>query len=313
MGREASQMIVFKRAPLMRRLTPRTRRGLLLGLLFISPWLIRLVCLTAYPLLASLYYSFTSYDIIRAPRWVGLENYVGLMRDSVFRQTVYNTLYYMVFGVPAQVLTGFFLAVLLNRGIRFRSLFRTIFFMPSIIPQVSAAVLWLWLLQPQFGPFNYLLIKLGLPSQPWLSSLTLVKPTLIMISLWGSGQVMVIFLAALQDVPQHLYDAAKIDGANWWQELRHVTIPIVTPAILFTLLTGSIHAFEYFTYPYVMTRGGPAYASTFYPHYLYENAFHWFKMGYSSAMAWVMFVVVVVFALLLFGSSARWVYYAHEG
>lgn len=306
-------VITLKRVPLMRGLTPRTRRALFLGLLFISPWLIRLIFLTIYPLLSSLYYSFTSYDIIRTPTWVGVKNYADLMRDRVFHKTVYNTLYYMLFAVPGQVLVGFSLAVLLNQNIRFRHLFRTIFFMPSIIPQVSAAVLWLWLLEPRFGLFNNILIKFGQPAVPWLSSLTLVKPTLIMITLWGSGQVMVIFLAALQDVPQHLYDAAKVDGANWWQELRHVTIPTVTPAILFTLLTGLIHAFQYFTYPYVMTRGGPAYASTFYPHYLYENAFHWFKMGYASAMAWLMFVVVVVFALLLFGTSARWVYYAHEG
>jgi len=253
----------------MIRMTPTTRRGLVMGLLFISPWLVRLVFLTAYPLLSSLYYSFTSYDIVTAPKWIGLQNYADLLRDKVFRETVGNTLYYMVFAVPGQVLVGFFLAILLNQDIRLRGVFRTIFFMPSIIPQVSAAVLWLWLLEPRFGLINILLSTMGIPPQPWLSSPSLVKPTLIAITLWGSGQVMVIFLAALQDVPQVLYDAARIDGANWWHELIHVTIPMVTPAILFTLLTGLIHAFEYFTYPWVMTRGGPAYASMFYPLYLY--------------------------------------------
>ena len=293
----------------MKSLTGTARRGLVLGLVFISPWLIRFFFLTAYPLLSSLYYSFTSYDIATSPHWVGLQNYTDLLKDRVFTRTVGNTFYYMFFAVPGQVVVGFVLAVVLNQNIYFRSVFQTIFFMPSIIPQVSAAVLWLWLLEPRFGLINIILSALGVQSQPWLSSLTLVKPALIVITLWGSGQVMIIFLAALQDVPQHLYDAARIDGASWWHNLTRITVPLVTPAILFTLITGLIHAFEYFTYPWVMTQGGPAYASTFYPHYLYENAFHWFKMGYASAMAWLMFVVIVVLAFVLFKTSARWVFY----
>ena len=294
-------------------LTRAARKRLILGLLFISPWLVRFFVLTAYPLLSSLYYSFTSYTVATAPRWVGLQNYIDLFRDRVFIQTVVNTLYYMFFAVPGQVFAGFVLAFVLNRSIYFRSVFQTIFFMPSIIPQVSAAVLWLWLLEPRFGLINVILSLLGIQPQPWLSSPALVKPTLIVITLWGSGQVMIIFLAALQDVPQHLYDAARIDGASSWRELVYITVPMVTPAILFTLLTGLIHAFEYFTYPWVMTQGGPAYASTFYPHYLYENAFQWFKMGYASAMAWLMFIVVVGLAFVLFKTSARWVFYQAGG
>jgi multiple sugar transport system permease protein len=211
--------------------------------------------------------------------------------------------------VPGHALVGFGLAYLLNRRLPARPLWRTIFFLPAIVPAVAAATIWAWIYNSEFGLLNGLLNSFGIASVPWLSSESLVKPSLIAISLWSSGAVMVIYLAALQDVPQHLYEAARIDGASWHHELRYLTVPLVSPATVFVLVTGLIGAFQYFTFPYLLTRGGPANASLFYPLYLYFNSFQWFKMGYAAAMAWIMFVLTVLCAVALFRSSARWAYY----
>ena len=281
-------------------------RRLRLGLLFISPWLIGFLAFTLYPIVASLYYSFTQYDILTPPRFVGLRNYTQLLHDPDFRQAVTNQLYYVVLAVPLSLLAAFGLALLLNTNLRFRSVFRTIFFIPSITPVVAVALVWGWIYNSQYGLLNSLLNSAGFQSVPWLSSETLVKPSLIVVSLWGSGSTMIIFLAALQDVPQHLYEAARLDGASRLQELRYVTVPMVSPAILFNLITGMIGAFNYFTLPWVMTGGGPAGASTFYPIYLYNNAFVYYKMGYASAMAWIMFLITAVSALLVFRQFGRY-------
>jgi multiple sugar transport system permease protein len=282
------------------------------GLFFVSPWLIGFLAFVAAPILASLYFSFTRYDVLTPPRLVGLQNFQDLLDDRVFWQAVYNSVFYVVFAVPGHAVVGFSLAYLLDRRLWARPVWRTIFFLPAIVPAVAAATIWAWIYNSEFGLLNSVLNSFGVPSVPWLSSEALVKPSLIVISLWSSGAVMVIYLAALQDVPQHLYDAARIDGASWYQELRYLTIPLVSPATVFVLVTGLIGAFQYFTFPYLLTRGGPVNASLFYPLYLYFNSFQWFKMGYASAMAWIMFVLTVLCAIAIFRSSARWAYYQAE-
>jgi ABC-type sugar transport system permease subunit len=288
-------------------------RAVAKGLLFISPWLFGFFAFTIYPLLASLYYSFTRYDIISSPKWIGLENYRNLLfDDDTFRVVVANTLYFVFLAVPIGVVVAFLLATLLNNDFRFRTVFRTIFFLPSIVPVVASVMVWLWIYNPRFGLINSTLAAYGLQAIPWLSSPSLVKPSLIIIYAWAQGGSMVIFLAALQDVPRALYDAAVVDGANKVQRFWHVTIPMCTPSILFVTLTGLIGAFQYFIQPWIMTQGGPLQQSEFYGVYLYRNAFMHFKMGYASALAWLLFIIIVLSTIALFRTSARWVYYAGE-
>jgi len=298
--------------------TPRRRarlgvgaRNQILGLLFISPWLIGLLAFTAYPILASLYYSFTLYDIINPPQWVGLQNYVFMLtQDRQMPIVVYNTLYMVILGLPMAMGASFLLAALLNNDIVARPIFRTIFFLPSIVPAVAVAMVWLWLYNPNYGLINSTLASLGAQVIPWLSSPSLAKLALIIISVWGSGTTIVIFLAALQDVPRELYDAAKVDGANAAHRFVHITIPMCTPSILFVMITGLIGWLQYFTLPFIMTNGGPMQSTNVYAYYLYQNAFSFFKMGYASAQSWLLFVIIVAATFIAFRTSARWVYYA---
>ena len=283
------------------------------GLLFISPWLIGFLMFTIYPILASLYYSFTRYDVIRDPKWIGAKNYVKLFtNDALFKQVVGNTLYFVIIGVPLGVIAAFLLATLLNNDIKFRPLFRTIFFLPSIVPSVASAMVWLWVFNAQYGVINSTLAGMGLEAIPFLSSPVLSKPSLILIHCWSQGSAIVIFLAALQDVPRSLYDAATVDGAGRMAQWRHVTIPMCTPSILFVTITALIGAFQYFVFPWLLTEGGPKSSTEFFGVYLYRSAFVHFKMGYASALAWILFVLIVIFTVLVFNSSARWVYYGGE-
>jgi multiple sugar transport system permease protein len=288
-------------------------RRLLTGLLFISPWLVGLCSFTIYPILASLYYSLTEYDVINPPRFVGLANYVDLLTaDDNFFTVLYNTLYFVAFGVPSGIAITFLLAALLNNPMRLRPLFRTVFFLPAIVPAVASAMVWLWIYNPSYGLIASQMASLGLTAIPWLSSPGLAKISLIIVHVWAQGTAMLIFLAALQDVPRTLYDAAQVDGANALQRFRHVTIPMCTPAILFVMLTGMIGIFQNFTVPWLMTEGGPRLATEFYGIYLYRNAFAFFKMGYASALAWILFLIAVAVTVALFRSSARWVYYGGQ-
>lgn len=295
-----------------RRLTNQERRDLLKGIAFITPWLIGFLAFSVYPLLSSFYYSLSSYDILRPPVYIGLRNYTDLFHDRLFRNALYNTLFYVLFAVPGSVIVGFLLAALLNLNLAFRSALRTIFFIPAIVPQFVAAMVWLWIFNQQYGLINALLFDIGAKGIPWLSSPTWSKPSLIIITLWASGTTMVIFLAALQDVPRELYEAARLDGAAAYQELWHITIPMVTPAVLFNMLIGLIAAFQYFTMAWIMTRGGPVRSTEFFGLYLYRMAFEGFRMGYASAMGWILFFITVVAALAIFRTSAAWVYYSGE-
>jgi len=283
------------------------------GLLFVSPWIIGFLAFVVYPMGASFYYSLTHYDVLRPPRFVGLANYVEMLTtDETFGIVIYNTLWFVVIGVPASFLTAFLLAVLLNQKMRFRPFFRTIFFLPSITPAVASVMVWLWIYNTQFGLINGVLIGLGMRAIPWLSSQALAKPSLAIIQCWTQGTAIVIFLAGLQDVPRSLYEAALVDGANKLQQFWNVTVPMVTPVMLFVLLTGLISTFQSFLLPWLLTEGGPNNATELYSVYVYRSAFQHFKMGYASALSWLLLLIIVTFTFVIFRTSARWVYYGGE-
>ena len=291
-------------------------REALLGILFALPWLIRLVVLNIYPILAAFYYGFTQFDIINPPIWLGLDNYVKMFtRDKLPMEALYNSAYYSLGAVPLGLILALFLAILLNQKIRGLSFFRAVFFIPAVVPAVASAVLWLWLLNPSVGLINYGLTSVGLPRVPWLSSAVWIKPAFILMSLWGIGWTTVIFVAGLQDVPRHLYEAAEIDGAGVWSKFRHVTLPLLTPTIFFNLVMGIIGSLQIFGPAFVILRGpvgGPQNSALFYVLYLYQQAFQFINMGYASALAVVIFLVILAFTLLVFRSSSLWVYYEGE-
>jgi multiple sugar transport system permease protein len=296
-----------------RRLSAQERRSLLRGLLFVSPWVIGFFLFTVYPLASSMYYSMTRYDLIRDPVFLGFKNYEKLFTDDPhFWLVMYNSLFYVGFGVPLGVGSAFLVACLLNTKLVARSFFRGIIYVPSIVPAVCSAMVWYFLLNIQYGAINAILQTFGLPAIPFISNPDLAKPSMILVSVWAQGAAVVIFLASLQDVPRSLYEAATVDGANAWQRFRHVTVPMTTPIILFNLIMGFIGGFQEFTVPWLLTQGGPMDSTEFYTVHLYRNAFINLRMGKASAMAWVLFLIIVVFTVVLFRTSARWVYYGGE-
>lgn len=292
------------------------RRNLRNGLLFISPWLIGFCIFDIYPLAASFYYSFTDYNVIQSPVWVGTANYRELFfEDSLFKTALYNTIFFTAISVPACLAFSILIAVLLNTKLPGMAVFRTIFFLPSIVPIVASAVLWLWVLNPDSGLVNATLRGLfGIEGPGWLGSPEWSKPSLIIMSLWGIGAAIVVFLAGLNEVPQTLYEVAELDGAGAWHKFRHVTLPMLTPVILFNLVMGLIASFQYFTQVYVMTqgRGTPLDSTMFYALYLYRTSFYYLRMGYGSAMAWILFIVILAATLSVLLSSRKWVYYQGE-
>lgn len=293
-----------------KRLSPLVVQDTLNGLLFISPWLVGLVVFTLYPIIASFYYSFTDYSVLEPARWVGLDNYGDLLTaNPLFYRAVTNTMYYALLSIPLNILLSILIALLLNLNVRGMAIYRTVFFLPSIVPEVAAAMLWAWILNPQFGLANAILRFFHMPTLGWLSDPAWSKPSLVLMGMWGIGGSMIIFLAALQDIPQHLYEAAELDGAGTVRKTWHVTIPMLTPTIFFNLVLGVIGAFQSFTTVYVLTGGGPVDSTLFYALLLYRNAFSYFKMGYASAMAWLLFVFVLAITLIIFKTSGRWVYY----
>jgi multiple sugar transport system permease protein len=283
-----------------------------LGLLFISPWLAGFVLLTIIPVFTTLYLSFTDYKVLSPPRWVGWANYRDLLTDTeYFWPSLGNTVFFFL-ELPAALALGLALALLLDQKLRGMALYRTIYYLPSIVPVVANAMLWLWLLNPEYGLINAGLRAVHLPGAPWLASPLWAKPALILMDLWAVGGSMVIYLAALQGVPTPLYEAASLDGANAWNRFVNVTLPAISPVIFFNLIMGVIGTFQYFTQTFVMTRGGPDKATLFYALYLYQNAFQYFRMGTACAMAWLLFLITLVATLLVFKTSARWVYYEGE-
>lgn len=286
-----------------------TTRSFLTMIAFISPWLIGFLWFFIYPTVSSLYYSFTQYNVLQPPMWVGARNYVDLTQDRRFWNSLSNTVFYTTISVPLNVTLAFTLAFILNREIPGRSLLRTLVYIPVVVPITATAMIWMWLFNTNWGMLNNLLALVGIKGPAWLGSPTWSKPSLILMQTWLIGTQILIFLAALQDVPRVLYDAAMVDGAGAFQRLRKITIPMVTPAVLFNLLTGLIGAFQVFASAWIMTGGGPLKSTEFYLLYLYNNGFKFFKMGYASAMAWILFVIVLIVTVITFSTSARWVYY----
>lgn len=297
------------------RTSSQARRDLRNGLLFASPWLLNLAVFIAYPIAASLYYSFCAYDTLRPPRWIGFDNYRNLFTDDpLFWKSLMNTLYMVAVGLPIGLVVSLGIALLMNQKLKGMAFYRTIYYLPSITPVVATSVLWLWLLNPEIGLVNTVLAKIGLAGPGWLQSPDWSKPALILMGLWGAGGGMVIYLAGLQDVPQQLYEAAELDGAGRLAQFRHVTLPMLSPVIFFNLIMGLIGSFQYFTQVYVMTqgRGGPQDSTLVYALHLFNSAFLDFRMGYACAMAWVLFLVTLICAAIVFRTSARWVYYGGE-
>ena len=278
--------------------------------LFISPWLLGFIFFTGGPIIISMALSFTDWSVLKAPEFVGLSNYTTMLgTDMFFRKALVNTIYYTVVGMALGMILAFLVAVLLNQKLRGITLFRTFFYLPSLVTGVAVAVLWSWLLNPQFGLINHALSLFGIEGPEWLFNTKTAMPAMIIMSLWGIGGTMLIYLAGLQGIPEHLYEAAEIDGANTLQKFRSVTIPLMTPVIFFNMIVGVIASFQVFTQFYVMTNGGPANATLVYVLYLYRNAFEYFKMGYASALAWVLFFIILLLTVFQFGLANRWVYY----
>jgi len=290
----------------------RERRSIITGLLFISPWLVGFLIFTLYPVIASAYLSFTDYRVLAPPRWVGLGNYRDLFADHDYFWPSLGDTAFMFLELPLSLVLGLVLALLLDQKLRGIAVYRTILYLPSIVPAVASAMLWLFVLNPEHGLVNAGLHALHVPGPPWLASPAWAKPAMILMDLWGAGGGMVIYLAALQGVPTALYEAAALDGANAWQRLRFVTLPSISPVIFFNLIMGVIGTFQYFTQTFIMTSGGPNNSTLFYALYLYQNAFQYFRMGTACAMAWILFLLTMVATLIVFKTSARWVYYEGE-
>ncbi len=291
-----------------------TTREAVEGYIFIMPWLLGFLIFMLGPISASLYFSFTKYELARPPIFQGLTNYANLFHDRLFYQSLKVTSIYTFVSVPLSITLSFLTALMLNQKVRFLGTLRTIYYLPNLIPLVASAMLWVWILNPEFGLLNTFLKQfLGIQGPLWLHHTKWALPSFIMMSLWASiGGPMLIYLAGLQGIPTELYEAASIDGANARQQFRHITIPQMTPVIFFNLVMGIIGSFQVFAQGYLMTQGGPRYATLFYVLYLYNNAFKWFKMGYASALAWVLFIIIMAFTALIFKSSTAWVYYAGE-
>jgi multiple sugar transport system permease protein len=287
-----------------------------------SPWLIGFAVFTAYPMMASLYFSFTSYDLLRSPEWVGLDNYRFMFtEDPFFWQSVRNTLWIIVLAIPIRIAFAMFTAYMLTKPKRGWRTYRTIFFLPTMVPAVAASLAFVYIFNPATGPINQLLMSVGVSDPPlWFRSPEWSKPALLLLALWGVGDAMIIFLAGMLDVPRQLYEAADIEGASGWQKFRHVTFPMITPVIFFSLVIGVIDGFQYFTQAYVASNqlsagsiGYPENSLLFYSVNLYRVGFQNFKMGYASALAWVLLIVILACTLVIQKSSKRWVHYQGGG
>jgi multiple sugar transport system permease protein len=262
------------------------------------------------PMIANFVISFTEWGVGSSPKFIGFANYKELFFDDfIFKKSMGVTFYFAIGSVIASGITAFIVALLLNQQIKFKPIFRTVYFLPAIIPLVASSTVWMWLFNPNFGLLNHLLGLLGLPGSEWIYGETTAVPSLILMTMWSMGQTMIIFLAGLQGIPRQLYEAVEIDGGGWWARFAHVTIPMMTPTIFFHIVMGLIGSFQAFVQPYLMTQGGPNYATMFAVYYIYNNAFFYQRMGYASAIATILFLIILGFTLLIFATSNRWVYY----
>lgn len=290
-----------------------SRREAIAAYLLISPWIVGFIVFTLGPMVASLIFSFTDYSIVKPARFIGLDNFIRMLfQDYRFWHSLKVTMTYAIFAIPLGLVFGLLLALLLNVKVPGIAVWRTIFYTPSVVSGVAVAILWAYLFNPQYGVINWLLSLVNVKGPGWLSSPQWALPALIIMSLWGVGGGMIIYLAGLQGIPTALYEAAEVDGANAIQKFFNITLPMITPVLFYNLVIGIIGTFQYFTNAYVMTQGGPVEATLFYNLNLYNNAFRYQEMGYASALAWALFVIVLVLTMLVFRSSAMWVYYEGE-
>jgi ABC-type sugar transport system permease subunit len=280
------------------------------GVLLALPAIIGFVAFTFLPMIASAVISLTDWTIGAAPKFVGFANYKRMFTaDDSFFKSLWATLYYTLGAVPLLLIVAFAVALLLNQPVRGQAMFRVIYYLPAIVPIVANSMLWIWLFNPDFGLLNTLTEKAGLPRSQWIFDESTAIPSLILMSVWGFGNVAVIFLAGLQGVPRQLYEAIAVDGGGAWRKFRHITLPMMTPTIFYSLVTSVIGALQVFVQAAVMTEGGPNDSTLFYIYYLYRTAFTNNEMGYASALAWVLFLVIMAITVVLFRNSSRWVYY----
>ncbi|GHO97697.1 sugar ABC transporter permease [Reticulibacter mediterranei] len=308
---------VEKRKTSQRRSSMQARREERRFYLFILPWLLGFILFGGGPIIASALLSFTDWSLLSTPHWIGLDNYKQLISDPLFYTSLKNTLYYGLGSVLLGIVTSFLLALLLNQKVRGLSFFRTIFYLPSVVSGIATALLWVNIYHPDFGLINYALSLFGIQGPGWLTSENWVIPALIIMSAWSAGSTMIIYLAGLQNIPSHLYEAASIDGANWWFKFWHVTIPMMSSVIFFNMITGFIASLQAFVLILVMTNvngssGGPNNASLVYGLYIYRQAFQYFSMGYASALAWVLFLVIMLITFVQLRLAKHWVYYEGE-
>lgn len=288
------------------------KREAVQGILCILPGIIGLLVFMIAPIMVAFFLSFTEWPILESPRWIGIANYVELLRDSLFWTSLKVTLLYTLGALPLGIVVSITLAILLNRSLRGITFFRVLYYLPVIMSGVAVSVLWRWIFNPDAGLMNQILGYFHIEGPLWIFSEKWVLPSFILMSVWAMGGMMLIYLAALQGIPQQLYEAAEIDGANIWQKFWRITLPMLTPTIFFNLVMGLIASFQIFTPAWIMTQGGPGTASLFYVLYLYQQAFISLRMGYASSLSWILFLLVVSAALLIFKTRARWVYYEVE-
>lgn len=295
-----------------KRSTSRERKALFYGILFTAPAILGFLIFTLGPMIASFFLSLTNYNVFKDKTdFIGFDNYAKLItgQDELFYQSIGTTFYFVVLRVPAVILISFFLAILLNMNVKGRAVFRTIIYLPSIVPAVASSMIWLWLLNPDLGLVNTVLERLHLPTSSWLFGESSVVPSIVLTTLWGIGGTVIIFLAGLSGVPKQYYEAIDVDGGGWFHKLRHITVPMLTPTIFFNTIMTIIGSFQVFSEAYILTQGGPNNKSLFFVFYLWRTAFRDTEMGYASALAWVLFVIILIFTFIIFKTSKSWVYY----
>lgn len=297
-------------APVREKVGLLARREAWEGRLFVLPWVLGFLVFTVGPMVASLYFSFTNYSVLSGAEWVGLANFDRMLFDDrLFWLSLYNTALFVLLSVPLNLAVAFGMAMLLSAQFRGINVYRTLFYLPVITPAVASALVWTLLFSGDTGVVNAVLRWMGLPTVNWLFDPTVTKLVFVIIGLWGVGAAAIIFLAGLKNIPESLYEAAELDGATPWQRFRFVTLPMMTPIIFFNLVLSIIATFQIFTGAYIITGGGPANATLFYVLYLYKNGFQFFKMGYASALAWVLFLIILGFTILQLRMSRLWVFY----
>jgi multiple sugar transport system permease protein len=295
-----------------RRKIPKNLRSLLVGLLFISPWIIGFFLFLVYPVLANFYLGMTQYSGFGEPQWIGFQNYVELVRDPLFWTSLYNTFYYVILAVPLGVFVAIALALAMNQKVREVAVYRALLYLPSVAPIFALSMMLIWLLNPRYGLFNYLLGSLHIPAINWLGDIRWSKLAIVLIAQFGAGQFALIFLAALRAIPSTLYDAASLDGAGPWRRFYHITLPLLTPTILYDVIIGIGFGLQVFAPAYIMTDGGPLNSTMFTALYIYKDAFEYSRVGFAATVSGILFAINAALALVTFWSSKYWVNYSIE-